>query len=187
MEKKLRFGDLVRDSGRPQTVALWAKPEKDPALSRAIKENRVLTVAQEPGKADHGTIGFKLLPGALYLVFPKPLPQEPDARVIGLNYELIEEPVVPKAHRAKPAPPAKLTEPSTAEPGPPPKPPPPAEPVPRKFTVRVRRTAREETDFIIEALDQGSAEQQALERARHKTFKPSKDDVLVEVVKHIGH
>jgi hypothetical protein len=180
MEKNVRFGDLVRNSGRPQTVALWSKPEKDPTLSRAIKEKRVLTVVQEPGKADHGTIGFKLLPGALYLVFPKPLPQQPNVRVIGLNYELIEEPVVPKAQRAKP------TEPSKVEPGPPPRPSPPAEPAPRKFTVRVRRTAREETDFIIEALDQGSAEQQALERARHKAFKPAKDDLLVEVVKRIG-
>jgi len=185
MEKNVRFGDLVRNSGRPQTVALWSKPEKDLTLSRAIKENRVLTVVQEPGKADHGTIGFKLLPGALYLVFPKPLSQEPDARVIGLNYELIEEPVVPKAQRAKPTPQAKPTEPSKVVPGPPQKPSAPAEPAPRKFTVRVRRTASEETDFIIEALDQGSAEQQALERARQKAFKPAKDDVRVEVVKRM--
>jgi hypothetical protein len=50
MEKTLRFGDLVRNSGRPETIALWTDPKKDRTLTRAIKENRVLTVIQEPGK-----------------------------------------------------------------------------------------------------------------------------------------
>ena len=60
MEKKIRFGDLVRYSGRPQTVAPWEKPEKIPAFNRAIKQNRVLTIVQELGKKDHGAIGFKI-------------------------------------------------------------------------------------------------------------------------------
>jgi hypothetical protein len=191
MAKTIRFGDLVRDSGRPQTVALWGKPENDPILSRAIKQNRVLTVVQELGKSDHGTIGFKQLPGAVYLVFPKPLPNEPDARVIGLNYQLIEEPVVPAAQRAKSTEP-KPPKPIKLQPEPelPPRQPRPAAPLrlppppsPRKFTVRIRRTATQETDFTVEALDQTSAERQALERARQKPFKPAKDDVQVQLVK----
>lgn len=115
MEKKIRFGDLVRNSGRPRTVTLWTKPEDSPALVRARKKNRVLTVIQKTGKQDHAFIGFKTLPGALYLEFPRALPGAQDARVIGLNYELIDEPGVPEKDRVKPhsqRPPTESSQPS---------------------------------------------------------------------------
>lgn len=51
MEKQVRFGDLVRNSGRPQVLTLWTAPEKDRTASRALKENRVLTVMEPPGTA----------------------------------------------------------------------------------------------------------------------------------------
>src|SRR5215831_17506162 len=94
MEKTIRFGDLVRNSGRPQTVTLWTDPKKDGSMQRAIQTNRVLTVIQEPTSKhkDYGLIGFHQKPSALYLVFPRPLPQDSDSRVIGINYQLIEEP-----------------------------------------------------------------------------------------------
>ena len=90
MEKRLRFGDLVRNSGRPQPLTLWTKPEKNGTLKRAIKGNRVLTVIQEPGKTDFGAIGFHLQPGASYFIFPRALPRAENARVIGINYQLVE-------------------------------------------------------------------------------------------------
>ena len=92
MEKKVRFGDLVRNCGRPEVVTLWARPEKNPALTKAIKQNRVLTVIQEPGKRDYGVLGFELRPGALILVFPRVLPRAQGARVIGINLQLLEQP-----------------------------------------------------------------------------------------------
>jgi hypothetical protein len=49
--------------------------------------------------------------------------------------------------------------------------------------VTVRRTANQETDFTIKALDQATAEHQALERARQKSFKPAKHEVHVQLVK----
>src|ERR1043165_3428924 len=102
MAKTIRFGDLVRSSGRPRTVTLWTKPQDSPSLTSAIKKNRVLTVVQEAGKKDHGLMGFKQLPGALYLEFPRPLPHEKEeAKVIGINYQLIDEPTVPKKDRVK--------------------------------------------------------------------------------------
>ncbi len=183
MEKKVRFGDLVRNSGRPQTLTLWTKPEDNPALTRAIKQNRVLTVLQESGKKDHGLIGFKPLPGALYLEFPEALPPEPDARVIGINYALIDEPAVPRKERVNP------TKPSPArarleKPSPPRKETKPAIPKPRphEFIIKVRRTASLEDEIRVKALDQPEAERRALERARHKPFKPGKA-VRAEIVK----
>ena len=48
MGKTRRFGDLVRESGRPEVVTLWTEPKKDRAFSKAIRENRVLTVESDP-------------------------------------------------------------------------------------------------------------------------------------------
>lgn len=174
MEKKVRFGDLVRNSGRPQTVTLWTKPEKNPALTKAIKQNRVLTLIQEPGKRDYGLLGFKLRQGALYLVFPRPLPREQNARVIGINFQLVEEPVVTEAERAKERKPSHERE--------------APKPVLRrattqKFTVNVRRTATLESEFSVDARDKEAAKRQAVEAARKAPFELSDAKVRVEVVK----
>lgn len=192
----IRFGDLVRGSGRPKTLTLWTKPQDNPSLTEAIKQNRVLTVVQETGKKDRGLIGFKQLPGALYLEFPRPLPGEEDAKVIGINYQLIDEPTLPEQDRVKAVKPAKpptshkkpvdlLRQPATHRR---PAEPPPPEPViqkpkPHEFIVRVRRTATIEDKIKVKALDQPAAEQLALERAKHKPFKPRKE-VKVEIVKN---
>ena len=89
----IRFGDLVRGSGRPRVVTLWTDPKKDRSFSKAIRENRVLTVHTDPTgrRKEYGAIGFRREPGALYLVFPERLPKEPKARIVGINYQLAQE------------------------------------------------------------------------------------------------
>src|SRR3982074_2081414 len=111
MSGKTRFGDLVRSSGRPEILTLWTKPSKDPSLMKAVKTNRVLTVVQgHPGKKrDVGEIGFHERPHALYFIFPRPLDKKEPEQVIGINYELIEQPPV-----ADPAAPRKRMRSSTS-------------------------------------------------------------------------
>ena len=89
----IRFGDLVRGSGRPRVVTLWTDPKKDRPFSKAIRENRVLTVHTDPAsrRKDYGEIGFCREQGALYLVFPERLPEERKARIVGINYQLAQE------------------------------------------------------------------------------------------------
>jgi hypothetical protein len=89
MEKRMRFRELVRACGKPQAITLWTKPEKNPVLTKAIKQRRVLTVIQEPGKRNYGILGFELRPGALHLAFPKPLPRG-EARLVGIDLGLVE-------------------------------------------------------------------------------------------------
>lgn len=103
MEKKIRFGDLVRASGRPQTHTLWTDAKKDKALQKAIKNNQVLTVIQEPTSKhkDYGRIGFHQQSGATYFIFPRSLPAKDEGRVIGINHQLIEEPKVTNPVRAE--------------------------------------------------------------------------------------
>ena len=48
MGKTIRFGDLVRESGRPEAVTLWTPPKKDRSFSKAMRENRVMTVHSDP-------------------------------------------------------------------------------------------------------------------------------------------
>ncbi len=176
MEKKIRFGDLVRNSGRPQSVTLWAEPKKIPSFRKAIKENRVLTLVQSPGtKAkDFGRIGFHEQPHASYLIFPRKLPTEADARVIGINYQLIEEPAVthpvrtheikrPKFRAAVPA----------------------KRPLPEKkrFHVTVRRSAVLDSEFPVEAEDRSEAERHALQKAKDTPFKVDNAGVRDQIVK----
>src|SRR4249919_16044 len=94
MRKTIRFGDLVRASGRPQTITLWTAPEKNKSFSKAVRENKVLTIHPDPGghRKEYGQIGFHQQHGAIYMVFPKPLPKE-NSRIVGINYQLAVEPV----------------------------------------------------------------------------------------------
>src|ERR1051326_5840531 len=95
MGKRIRFGDLVRASGRPEVLTLWRKPKEDRAFMNAVKANRVLTVFRgRHNKKDVGQIGFHKHDGALYLEFPRPLKGNPKEQVIGINYELFEQPPV---------------------------------------------------------------------------------------------
>jgi hypothetical protein len=93
MSKTLRFGDLVRQSGRPEAITLWTSPKKNRSFSKAMRENRVLTIHSDPAShhKDYGQIGFHEQKGATYLVFPKPLPKQCDSRIIGINYQLAED------------------------------------------------------------------------------------------------
>ena len=93
MGKTIRFGDLVRESGRPEVVTLWTDPKKDRPFSKAIRENRVMTVWTDPSshRKDAGKIGFHPKDGAIYLVFPRPLPTGVDSRIVGINYQLTED------------------------------------------------------------------------------------------------
>ena len=91
--KTIRFGDLVRTSGRPHTLALWSGPKKNPELQKAIRARRIMTVHQENvgTKRDFGLVGFHPDPLSSYLVFPRRLQAKVGERVVGINYALLDE------------------------------------------------------------------------------------------------
>lgn len=173
MDKKLRFGDLVRNSGRPQIITLWTEPGKNHALTRAIKGNRLLTIIQQPGKRDYGRIGFQMQPGASFLLFPRALPKEPDATVVGVNYQLVEEPAVADPIRPEHT---KSSRPAKAKPE-------ERKPTMQRCAVRVRQTATIEKELDVKAPNQATAEKQALERVKKEAFDLDKASVRAEAVK----
>ena len=100
--------------------ALWVAPERDPELAKARKKDRVMTLPPGGhGKADFGLVGFDASkPGAQFLIFPKSLRPFDGARVVGIKFDLVEQPALraaddravwaaPLPHRAKKGPPAK--------------------------------------------------------------------------------
>ena len=105
----VRFSKVVEAAGKPFVHVLWIDPAKDATLRNAIKTCRVMTVHQQPStsNADYGAVGFeKNVPGQI-LIFPKTLKQFCDQRVIGVKYDLIEWPAVPKSQRAPKTPPPR--------------------------------------------------------------------------------
>lgn len=177
MGKTIRFGDLVRGSGRPHPVTLWIDPKKDPSFSKAVQENRVLTIHGDPAshRKEFGEIGFKQEHGAMYLIFPEPLPKESDAWVVGINYELTEEPPardpipaesLPKPKRKKPELPKRE----------------PSKPILKRFAVRTKRVAVLEEVQTIKASDEEGARRAALAALKKKRFDLGRAVVQAEVI-----
>jgi hypothetical protein len=178
MEKRIRFGDLVRNSGRPRVVTLWTEPKKQKGFAKAIRENRVLTVVQKlHNQKDYGLIKFDEEAPALYLVFPRPLPKDPNARVIGINYELAEEPEVtdPVPLNQAPSRPAPRPQPAIKPPEP--------QPVKKRFKVTVRRVATLQDEIEIEAPNQKAARAAAAEALKNKPFKLENASVRDQILK----
>lgn len=152
MSKEIRFSELVKKSGHPKTVTLWTDPEKNKDFMKAVRQNRVLTVVQQTHGKDFGEVGFHEQPLALYLVFPKTLPAERGAHVIGLKYELIEEPVV--SH------PARIVPSKRAVP----------KPAAKEFDVVIERAALLKTTVHVTAKNQAAAKSQALQMVKEQAF-----------------
>jgi hypothetical protein len=175
--KQIRFGDLVRNSGRPHTLTLWTAPEKNAELQTAIRSNRVLSV-QQPNvgtKRDFGTVGFHSGDRTSYLIFPQSLEASEGERVIGINYALIEEPIPSEPVRL-PTMPARTVQkiqlPPKLKPIPKKAPEPKPEPPPRKFHVTVRSQAIIESKLEVEAKSRAEASARAIEEASKITPLP---------------
>ena len=104
--KKVRFAKVVAQLGKPHAHTLWIAPEKDSELNRALKANRVMMVEQSAGggKADYGTVGFDRAraEGSQILIFPKSLKALGNAKVVGINFDLIEQPKLEVVPAKKP-------------------------------------------------------------------------------------
>jgi hypothetical protein len=103
--KTVRFTKVVERAGEPHAHTLWLPPDKDPELKRALAGNRVMTI--EPGagsgKTDVGHVGFdpKRSPLGQLLIFPKSLQRFAGARVVGIKFDLIEQPKLAPATELK--------------------------------------------------------------------------------------
>lgn len=116
--KTARFASVVQKCGQPEIYLALMEPAKDRTLQSAVKDQRVMTVSQESvgTKADRGEVGFKPGRSRQFLVFPKSLRAFAGRTVVGIKYDLVESPDIPKSERA--APPRAPKKPKPKKPAP---------------------------------------------------------------------
>lgn len=180
--KTVRFTKLVEESGHPVSVTLWTAPDEDREFSKAMREDRVLTIMQRSvgAKADYGLVGFFKASLAGYLVFPKKLRHPAETKVVGIKYDQLaeEKPRGPLhkstverptgiPHRA----PAAPTQTKPAPESPPPKPSPsPVKPTLYRFRANVELTFRQIIPVEVEA--QTTKEATQLVKEKMATLEP---------------
>lgn len=152
--KSVRFTALVDAFGSPEPITLWTAPDKDPGISRAAAENRIVTLLQPPRghRADYGLVGLHPQEHATFVRFPKAIPYAKGTRIIGIKYQLITNPLpVLKA-----GPPRAPRQSKAA-----------SEKKPRDIVFRavIQFTATQEVSFEIRASNRRAARQTALDAA----------------------
>jgi hypothetical protein len=170
MASTIRFSAVTAACGTPEVYLPLTDPRHDKQFMRAVKEQRVVTVKQEPTgtKKDFGVFGFLEEKYVTYLVFPKSLKRFGDKRIVGIKYEELQRaPVATAKNKTGPVRSASRKRPSlkvlpTAKP----KSQPPAPPKPKEFTARIRLTAVIESTVTVKALTAREAHGNAIDAAR---------------------
>lgn len=111
--KTVRFTQVVEKSGRPEVYLPFLAPERDRVLQAAAKKARVLAVHQQVKgtKKDFGTIGLSPDTAAELLIFPRSLQTFAGRRVVGIDYDLVDQPPAGKPRPASAPRPAAKTAP----------------------------------------------------------------------------
>jgi hypothetical protein len=87
-----RFSEVVFACGQPEAFVPWTPLEKNKDFVKAQRENRLMTIKQEPigTKKDFGVVGLIKGKSLTYLIFPKPLTHFENHRIVGINYGLVK-------------------------------------------------------------------------------------------------
>jgi len=87
-----RFTTVVAQAGRPTPHLTWLPLADDATLKAAVAAHRLLTIHQtmRGGKKDFGTVGFSPGRRTQLLIFPKTLRRFAAARVVGIDYALMD-------------------------------------------------------------------------------------------------
>jgi hypothetical protein len=158
MGETVRFSEVVTTAGAPEVYLPLSDPKHDRNFMRAVREDRALSLKQEPAgtKKDFGTVGYLPERFVTFLIFPKPLTAFKGKRVVGIKYDTFSQ--------------ASLSTPrsATSARGRSTKPKPPSKPKPRpkRFVATVRLVATKEVRVTVEAMDAKEARPKALSAAR---------------------
>lgn len=166
MGDTVRFSIVTAAAGTPEVYLPLADPKHDRNFMRAVREDRVLSLKQEPTgtRKDFGAVGFVEEKFVSYLIFAKSLRQFAGKRVVGIKYDTLRpaEMTTPRAHTVSAR--GRSTKPK-----------PKTKPRPKRFTATVRITATNEVQVTVMALDEKQARSRAEDAARRrKTFSPTK-------------
>jgi hypothetical protein len=149
MAETVRFSAILKTAGKPQTYLPLSDPKRDKDFMRAVREDRVVSLKQEPTgtKKDFGSVGFLPERYISYLIFPKPLTAFKDKRIVGIKYDALADSISTPRTSAR----------SLKPPRPKPKP----KPRPKRFTATVRLTSTNEIKVTVEAMNEDEARKKA--------------------------
>lgn len=88
--KTVRFTEVVDKAGTPEVYTLWVDPKADRRFQSLLKNHRVMSIQQSDAGTDFGVAEFCERKGARYLAFPKSLKRFGEARIVGVNWELVK-------------------------------------------------------------------------------------------------
>lgn len=170
MGETVRFAEVIRNAGTPGVYLPLSDPRQDANFMRAVREERVLSLKQEPTgtRKDFGTVGYLAERFVSYLVFPRSLAAFRGKRIIGIKYDVLQQADLstPAASshkrsdskaRARDHAPARVQKPK---------------PRPRHFVALVRRVATTEIRLVVDALTEPEARRKAELAARAATDVP---------------
>ncbi|MDB6123943.1 MAG: hypothetical protein JWQ71_2936 [Pedosphaera sp.] len=160
--KSVRFLEVVKACSRPEPVTLWTDPMKDRHFKSAVRQNRVMTIEQENvgTRKDVGIIGFIKERNASYFIFPKPLDAFTGMEVRGIKYELIKQPAsLDSNDTANNSDWAADVSKTKRE---------------KRYCVTIRRIAAVNTSHEVQAKDQKTAKEKALELEYAPDFSNAK-------------
>jgi hypothetical protein len=92
--KTARFASIVKARGAPENYLAFKDPAKDKQFQAAVKANRVMTVFQSSigNKSDHGEVGFHPGHSRQFLIFPKSLKSYVGSNIVGIKYDMLDDP-----------------------------------------------------------------------------------------------
>jgi hypothetical protein len=96
--RTVRFAQVVEACGRPRVHTSWLPAEKDRELQRARSAHRVMVITHARGKTDFGSVGLpagqKGVAAGQILLFPRSLKRFDGARVVGVKFDLVQQPAL---------------------------------------------------------------------------------------------
>jgi hypothetical protein len=143
--KTVRFSSVVDHSGRPEVYLLFDRD--DSVFKKALAQGRVMTVVEKGSGPVHAEIGYDPAQRGQILIFPRSLKKFAEARIVGIKFDLVEQP--PAAGKAEPKRTTRPRPASRKKAAPAPKPardkvidfpqPPPRDPLVEKLQAHARR------------------------------------------------
>ena len=91
--KTARFTEIVEQCGKPSAHFALLDPAKDRPLQNLLRQNRVMSIyhGHRGEGADYGMVGLIESTGSQLLVFPKSIKRYAGRRIVGINYDLLED------------------------------------------------------------------------------------------------
>lgn len=144
-------------------------PKRDPHFQSAWRENRVLTVLQNPSAQarDFGVVGFRKANNAAYLLFPKPLTEFEGRKIVGIAYDAVYTP--PRGPVVKASSASRKTV-GNAGPG------------TKSFSVTIQVTAQWEYSETVNTTSSAAARKEALKAAKSRDLDLSSAEVTRAVI-----